>query len=75
MEMSDDEPAVDRDIKDVMEDEIRRAPSTPSELEERLKQSNAASPADSGGDIDADWEDVNQTGFVHVQHLLRIQLA
>jgi hypothetical protein len=62
MEMSDDEPAVDRDIKDVMEDEIRRAPSTPSELEERLKQSNAASPADSGGDIDADWEDVNQTG-------------
>ena len=62
MEMSDDESAVDRDIKDVMEDEIRRAPSTPSELEERLKQSNAASPADSGGDIDADWEDVNQTG-------------
>jgi len=62
MEMSDDEPAVDRDIKDVMEDEIRRAPSTPSDLEERLKQSNAASPADSGGDIDADWEDVNQTG-------------
>jgi hypothetical protein len=62
MEMSDDEVAVDRDIKDVMEDEIRRAPSTPSELEERLKQSNAASPADSGGDIDADWEDVNQTG-------------
>jgi hypothetical protein len=62
MEMSDDEAAVDRDIKDVMEDEIRRAPSTPSELEERLKQSNAASPADSGGDIDADWEDVNQTG-------------
>ena len=62
MEMSDDEAAVDRDIKDVMEDEIRRAPSTPSELEERLKQSNAASPADSGGDIDADWEDVNRTG-------------
>jgi len=62
MEMSDDEPAVDREIKDVMEDEIRRAPSTPSELEERLKQSNAASPADSGGDVDADWEDVNQTG-------------
>ena len=62
MEMSDDEPTVDRDIKDVMEDEIRRAPSTPSELEDRLRQSNAASPADSGGDIDADWEDVNRTG-------------
>ena len=62
MEMSDDEPTVDREIKDVMEDEIRRAPSTPSELEERLRHSNAASPADSGGDIDADWEDVNQTG-------------
>lgn len=62
MEMPEDEGAVDRDIKDLMEDEIRRAPSTPSELADRLRQSNAASPADSGGDIDADWEDVNQTG-------------
>ena len=30
-------------------------------LAQRLRN-HAASPADSGGDIDADWEDVNQTG-------------
>ena len=50
------------DIKAVMDEEIARAPQAPSELKERLQENNAASPADSGGDIDADWEDVNSTG-------------
>ena len=45
-----------------MDDEIAHAPHAPSELEQRLKESNAASPADSGGDIDAEWEDVNDSG-------------
>ena len=62
MEFYEDEPAVDQDVKDLMEDEIAHAPHAASEIEGRLRQSNAASPADSGGDIDADWEDVNQTG-------------
>ncbi len=34
----------------------------PQELLERLKENHAASPADSGGDIDAEWEDVNDSG-------------
>lgn len=50
------------DIKAVMDEEIARAPQAPNELKERLQENNAASPADSGGDIDADWEDVNSTG-------------
>ena len=56
-----EEPA-DGEIKELMDDEIAGAPRAPSEQVERLSQHNAASPADSGGDIDADWEDVNSTG-------------
>ena len=41
---------------------IDDAPSGSDELLERLDENNAASPADSGGDIDADWEEVNTTG-------------
>ena len=61
-EFYEDELPVDQEIKDLMDDEIAHAPHASSELEDRLKVNNAASPADSGGDIDADWEDVNQTG-------------
>jgi hypothetical protein len=56
-----EEPA-DAEIKELMDDEIAGAPRAPSEQVERFSQHNAASPADSGGDIDADWEDVNSTG-------------
>jgi hypothetical protein len=45
-----------------MQEDIDRAPMAPEELLERLEQHTAASPADSGGDIDADWADVNSTG-------------
>lgn len=62
MEFYEDERPVDGEIKDLMDDEIARAPNAPSELEQRLKESNSASPADSGGDIDAEWEDVNDSG-------------
>ena len=31
-------------------------------MEERLREHHSSSPADSGGDIDADWEDVNDSG-------------
>jgi hypothetical protein len=62
MEFYEDELPVDSEIKELMDDEIAHAPHAASELEERLKQSNAASPADSGGDIDAEWEDVNDSG-------------
>lgn len=45
-----------------MDDEIASVPGAPRELFERLSENTAASPADSGGDIDANWEDVNVSG-------------
>lgn len=50
------------EIQAEMNEEIASAPRASSELLERLTQNTAASPADSGGDIDADWEDVNTSG-------------
>ena len=51
----------DPDIEEFMEEEIAHAPKDPDLLAQRLRNS-AASPADAGGDLDADWEDVNETG-------------
>ena len=51
----------DPEIEEFMEEEIAHAPKDPDLLAQRLRN-NAASPADSGGDIDADWEDVNTAG-------------
>ena len=42
--------------------EIDDAPTAGDGLIERLERNTAASPADSGGDIDADWEEVNTSG-------------
>jgi len=58
----DKEPATDRNVKEFIEEEIQRAPQAPGELAERLAEHHSSSPADSGGDIDADWEDVNDSG-------------
>ena len=51
----------DPEIEEFMEEEIAHAPKDPDLLAQRLRNS-AASPADSGGDLDADWEDVNAAG-------------
>ena len=56
------EPPADQEIMEAMEDEISHAPAAPGELAERLAEHHSSSPADSGGDIDADWEDVNDSG-------------
>lgn len=56
------EPLPDEEISEVIDEEIARSPKAPSELLERLHEQNSASPADSGGDIDAEWEDVNDSG-------------
>jgi hypothetical protein len=53
---------IDDEIREVMNDDIARAPRASSEQAERLDVHTAASPADSGGDVDADWADVNSTG-------------
>ena len=62
LELYENEDLPDQEIQDFMNEEIARAPQDPSELIERLNEHNSSSPADSGGDIDADWADVNQTG-------------
>jgi len=52
----------DQEIMDLMDEEIAHAPQAPNELTERLREHHSSSPADSGGDIDAQWEEVNSTG-------------
>jgi hypothetical protein len=62
LEFYEDAPLPDPEIEELMNDEIEHAPKAPGELEERLRENRAASPEDSGGDIDAEWEDVNDSG-------------
>lgn len=62
MEFYENEDPPDQAIQDFIEEEIAGVPKAPSELLERLAEHHSASPADSGGDIDAEWEDVNDSG-------------
>ena len=50
------------EIEEFMEQEIARAPKDSEQLAQRLRNNTAASPKDAGGDLDANWEDVNQSG-------------
>jgi hypothetical protein len=50
------------EIEEFMEEEIARAPKDPDQLAHRLRNNTAASPRDAGGDLDASWEDVNESG-------------
>ncbi|HYG10879.1 MAG TPA: DUF6335 family protein [Pyrinomonadaceae bacterium] len=52
----------DPEIEEFMEEEIARAPKDPEQLAQRLRNNTAASPRDAGGDLDASWEDVNDSG-------------
>src|SRR3982751_4827240 len=52
----------DPEIEEFMEEEIARAPKDPDLLAQRLRNNTAASPKDAGGDLDASWEDVNDSG-------------
>ena len=51
----------DPEIEEFMEEEIARAPKDPDQLAQRLRNT-AASPADSGGDLDAAWENAEGSG-------------
>ena len=62
LEFYENEPLPDPEIDAERREEINSAPMNPQELLERVQEHTAASPADSGGDIDADWEDVNDSG-------------
>ena len=56
---NDPEFVPDPEIEEFMEEEIAHAPKDPELLAHRLRNNTAASPADTGGDLDADWEDVS----------------
>ena len=56
------EYVADPEIEEFMENEIAHAPKDPELLAQRLHNNTAASPQDAGGDIDATWEDVNESG-------------
>ncbi len=62
LEFYERETPPDEAIKEFMDEEIAYAPQAPNALTERLKEHHSSSPADSGGDIDAQWEEVNSTG-------------
>jgi hypothetical protein len=62
MEYYDDAPVADEEVQDLMNEEIEHAPKAPGELSQRLREHHSTSPADSGGDIDAEWEDANDSG-------------
>jgi hypothetical protein len=59
---NDPEFVPDPEIEEFMEEEISRAPKDPELLANRLRNNTSASPRDSGGDLDATWEDVNDSG-------------
>ncbi|HEV8370875.1 MAG TPA: DUF6335 family protein [Pyrinomonadaceae bacterium] len=52
----------DPDIEEFMEEEISRAPRDSELLAHRLRNNTSSSPRDAGGDLDANWEDVNESG-------------
>jgi hypothetical protein len=52
----------DPEIEEFMEEEISRAPKDPDLLAQRIRQHTEASPEDAGGDLDAKWEDVDDSG-------------
>lgn len=47
-------------------EEIDDVPAAPNELKEEIVENYPASPADSGGDIDAEWQEVETTGSENV---------
>ena len=62
LEFYQKETPADAEVKALMDEEIAHVPQAPGELSVRLSENHAASPADSGGDVDADWEEVNTSG-------------
>jgi len=62
LEFYERETPPDPEVQEVMDDEISHAPQAPNELLQRLREHNSTSPADSGGDIDAEWEGANDDG-------------
>ncbi len=62
LEFYANESTPDADVKELIDEEIAHSPQAPGELTERLAEHHSSSPRDSGGDIDAQWEEVNSSG-------------
>lgn len=62
LEFYERESVPDEETQAFIDEEIAHAPKASHELLERINQNHSASPADSGGDIDAEWEDVDDSG-------------
>ncbi len=62
LEFTNDDAVPDEEIRELIEAEINSAPRAASKLTEKIMQHHSSSPADSGGDVDADWEEVNTSG-------------
>ncbi len=62
LEFYENETLADPEITDFMNEEIAHAPQAPNELIARLHEHNSTSPADTGGDIDASWEEISDDG-------------
>ncbi len=62
LEFYENESVVSPEVAELIDEEIKHAPQAPHELFQRLKNHHSSSPKDSGGDIDADWEEVNSSG-------------
>lgn len=62
LEFYEHEEPLDEEITEFIDNEIAHVPKAPGELAERLKAHHSSSPADAGGDIDANWEEVNSSG-------------
>ncbi len=62
LEFYADSPIISPEIAELIDQEIHSAPKAPNELRQRLKDHHSSSPKDSGGDVDASWEEVNSSG-------------
>jgi len=62
LEFYADSPIPSPEIAELIDLEINSAPKAPNELRQRLEDHHSSSPKDSGGDVDASWEEVNSSG-------------
>lgn len=62
LEFYNDESVVSEGFQKGIDEEIERVPHDAAEINERIILNTSSSPADSGGDIDAAWEEVDSSG-------------
>ena len=62
LEFYENEQVVSEEFQKEIDGEIKSVPQAPGELAERLAENTSTAPADSGGDLDANWEDAEGSG-------------